>query len=85
MKNATGAHIFPNLRVATNSVLILPFSNASVERIFSTLKNCKTAHRNRLKNDTIVSLIATKEGVKEQNGSVNFEPNKKMLSAKLWD
>lgn len=85
MKTSTGLPAFKNLKTAINLLLVLPFSNASVEHIFSALKNCKTAHRNRLKTETIVSLIGAKEGIKEQNGYVNFERNTAMLKANLWD
>lgn len=85
MKTSTGKPAFPNLHTALRLLLVLPFSNASVERIFSTLRNCKTVNRNRLKTDTLVALIATKEGVSAQKGSKNFEPIQKMLEASLWD
>ena len=84
MKTSTGLPAFTNLKTANNLLLILPFSNASVERIFSTLNNCKTAHRSRLKTDTIVSLIAAKDGIKEQKGCVNVEPSKEMLKPTLY-
>lgn len=85
IKTVLGEPAFPNLNIVMKYLLVLPFSNASVERIFSTLRNCKTVHRNRLGTDTLVALIATKEGVREQNGCVDFEPNQSMLEATLWD
>lgn len=86
LKTVLGAQAFPNLCLAMKLLLVLPFSNASVERIFSTLKNCKTAHRNRMKTDTLKGLIAAKEGIKNQHGCcVKFEPTEFMMKAKLWD
>lgn len=61
MKTALGLPAFPNLNTVMKLLLILPFSNASVERVFSTLKNCKTIHINKLKTATMVCLITTKE------------------------
>lgn len=84
LKNAAGDHMFKNLSVLIKFLLTLPFSNASVERVFSELKNCKTAHRNRLKTSTVVALMATREGVRKSNGCVNFEPTKKMLKTNPW-
>lgn len=85
IKNAIGEKAFPNLHIVMKLLLALPISNASVERVFSTLKNCKTLHRNRMTTNTLVALIATKEGVKEQNGCVSFEPCRKMMESSLWD
>lgn len=42
LKNAGGTEIYPNLKIVLSLLLILPFSNASVERLFSELNNIKT-------------------------------------------
>lgn len=42
----------------------LPFSNASVERLFSLLKLIKTSMRNALKRETLVGLMHANEGMK---------------------
>jgi len=46
LKNFLGKIYFPNICLM---ILILPFSNASVERLFSDLKNIKTLRCNKLK------------------------------------
>lgn len=81
MKNELGEELFPNMKKVLSLILVLPFSNACVERIFSRLKNIKTEHRNRLKTDTICALMSTAQGLK--NNPIKFEPTKKMLCAKL--
>lgn len=77
IKTATGENKFPNLKKVMAFLLVLPFSNASVERVFSELKLCKTAHRNKLKTSTVVALMATREGVGKSKGCVDFEPTQK--------
>ncbi len=42
----------------------LPFSNASVERVFSLLKLIKTDFRNALKRETLVGLMHAHVGMK---------------------
>lgn len=59
-------------------------SNASVERVFSTLNLCKIAHRNRLKTETLRAIMTTKDGIKSEKGIVAFNPSKAMLNEKLW-
>lgn len=84
IKNAAGTPLFQNLRIVIKLLLVLPFSNASVERVFSTLNLCKTAHRNRLKTETISAIMTTKDGIKSEKGIVAFNPSKAMLNEKLW-
>ena len=84
MKNAAEEYLFSNIKIVISLLLILPFSNASVERKFSVLKNLKTENRNRLNTDTVVSLMATREGIKKLGGSVKFNPSNKMLSTNIW-
>lgn len=47
LKNSLGEIYFPNIFFVMRLLLVLPFSNASVERLFSDLKNIKTMHRNK--------------------------------------
>ena len=42
LKNSAGQYIFTNIKYVISLLLVLPFSNASVERKFSVLKNLKT-------------------------------------------
>lgn len=84
LKNVAGMLLFPNLKVVIKLLLVLPFSNASVERLFSSLNNCKTQHRNRLKTTTVSALLKTKDGLKELGGVRNFKPTKQMINTKIW-
>lgn len=84
LKNAGGTEIYPNLKVVMNFLLILPFSNASVERLFSDLNNVKTDLRNKLKTDTVAAILATKDSIKNQGGIFKFTPTDKMINAALW-
>ncbi|KAL0881616.1 hypothetical protein ABMA27_001442 [Loxostege sticticalis] len=80
LKDMTGTEMFPNLKKIVGLLLVLPFSNASVERIFSQLKLIKCENRNRLNTETISSLMATKANI--QN-AIKFEPSKRMMHAKI--
>lgn len=84
LKNAVGTPLFGELKKVIGLLMVLPFSNASVERVFSVLNNMKTAHRNRLKTETIVALMKTKEGITDKGGCAKFEPSPAMLKAKIW-
>lgn len=79
-KNSVGYNIFPNLKVVINLLMILPFSNASVERVFSMLQLTKTNQRNRLETNTLKSIFFTKEGVSDNGGCLTFEPCMTLLS-----
>lgn len=84
LKNAAGNPIFQNLEIVINFLLILPFSNASVERIFSLLNSIKSDKRNKLERNSLVAILHTKQGVKSAGGIITFEPNKQMLKANVW-
>jgi hypothetical protein len=84
LKTALGEPAFPNLQVVLKLLFILPFSNTSVERVFSTLNDCKTNERNRLKTSTVVSLMATREGINDRGGIVKFEPTREMMRKNIW-
>lgn len=85
IKNVMGEPVFTNLKKVFNLLFILPFSNASVERVFSVLNDCKTNERNKLKTETVKSLIATREGIRDSSGILEFEPSKEMLNASTWE
>lgn len=84
LKTDTGIPAFPNLKKVVDLIFILSFSNGSVDRVFSELIHCKSVERKNLKTDTVVALMATKEGINEQGGFVAFEPNKAMLKCNIW-
>ncbi|MFI5406743.1 MAG: hAT transposon family protein, partial [Nitrososphaerales archaeon] len=52
--------LYPNLLKVVSILFSLPASNASVERVFSVLKNVKTCKRYNLKRQSLVSLLHTK-------------------------
>ncbi|KAF9424289.1 hypothetical protein HW555_000428 [Spodoptera exigua] len=80
MTDGTGEPMFPNLKEIIKVLLVLPFSNACVERVFSQLKLIKSDQRNRLNADTIAALMATKAAVKN---ATTFEPSKALMHAKI--
>ena len=59
-----GGYKYPNLRKMVATAFSLPFSNASVERLFSSLKLVKTSLRSSLKRETLVGLMHTNQGMK---------------------
>lgn len=84
LKNDANNCLFPNLKRVLSLLFVLPFSNASVERIFSDFFNIKTDKRNLLNTSTIKAILATKAGVDGSGGCVKFQPSKKMLECKIW-
>lgn len=86
LKNTAGRPIFENLQIIIRFFLILPFSNVSVERLFSDLNLIKTDHRNSLDTENIAAILYTKQGIlrNSSKGILQFEPNKKMLNCNIW-
>jgi hypothetical protein len=84
LTNAAGIPMFKHLEVVMHYFLLLPFSNASVERLFSDLNNIKTNNRNCLNTENIASLIYSKQGIEKCNGLLSFESSKKMLKCNIW-
>lgn len=76
---------FQNLKILMRFMLILPFSNFKMKRPFGEVKLTKTAHRNKLKIETLVALRATKEGLKNEGGCIKFEPTNQMLRKNIWN
>ncbi|CAK8673159.1 unnamed protein product [Clavelina lepadiformis] len=63
-KSVVGEIKYKNLRNVVACLLSLPFANAPVERLFSTLKEIKTDHRNCMKRESLVGLLHTQQGMK---------------------
>ncbi|KAJ8966722.1 hypothetical protein NQ314_003344 [Rhamnusium bicolor] len=84
LKNAIDKTLYPNLKVVICFLLILPFSNASVERIFSSLNDIKTDTRVNLDNSTTQAILHTKQGIKLNGGIIKFEPDNQMLYSNIW-
>lgn len=85
LKDVNNVDAFRNLTTVMNLLLVLPFSNASVERLFSSLNNVKTDLRNRMHTDTAVAILAAKDGLKNQGGVLNFKPTDKMIRSSIWE
>lgn len=82
LKNSLGEVYFPNIFFVMRLLLVLTFSNASVERLFSDLKNIKTMHRNKLKTDSLVGILRTKHSISD---SIDFKPSAAIVKCKTWD
>lgn len=80
LRNSANEPLFDNLKKVMCLILVLPFSNACVERIFSQLKLIKTDHRNRLNTNTIAALMITKENIKDLP---KYEPTKSVITSNV--
>ena len=70
---------FPRLLKVIKSVIVIPHSNASEERVFSMVRKNKTPFRPSIGLDgTLSSIITVKLGVHEP--SEKFEPSKSLLT-----
>ncbi|CAH0559254.1 unnamed protein product [Brassicogethes aeneus] len=75
-KDASGENTFYQLAMFAISLLVLPHSNAEVERLFSQLNIVKCKLRNRLKVDTVTAILTVKAGLRFNKCCFNFElPN----------
>jgi len=81
-KNATGQPMFPNLAKVLQCIFSLPFSNVSVERVFSQLKLIKNDHRTALKQESLFALLSAKMAMMQSGilkSAAELEPSKEML------
>ena len=70
-KTVNGRLKYPKLKKVVACVMSLPFSNTSVERVFTLLKLIKTNSRNALKRETLVGLMHANAGMKANNVHAN--------------
>lgn len=63
-KDASSQNPFQELSDFAMMILVLPWSNADVERAFSMLNNVKTSLRNRLKTNMVNSILTVRAGLK---------------------
>jgi hypothetical protein len=77
-----GHFMFSSLRSVFQLLLVLPFSNASGERLFSHVKLCKTPHRNKLATETFTALMHTKQAMNKSCSK--FEPSVQMINENIW-
>lgn len=83
LKNAAGTPVFKNLEKVIGLLLVLPFSNVSVEILFSQVNLTKTLHRNKRGNETLNAIMLTREGIQDAGGLIKFNPRRNMLQRKL--
>lgn len=81
-KNVIGSHTYPELRKFINILLSFPYSNASVERVFSHLQLIKDDHRSALKQQSLIGLLTTKLTMqaKEKTRTRSYDPPEAMIS-----
>ena len=79
-KTATGEQKYPTLSKFVSILASFPFSNASVERVFSALKQVKTDRRTSLKSSSLVSLLQYRMKTKnEKLSAAKLQPEKHLL------
>ncbi|XP_066985911.1 SCAN domain-containing protein 3-like [Macrobrachium rosenbergii] len=79
-KNSAGEPKYPNISSLALSLFTLPFSNASVERIFSQMNVVHSKLRNRFSVRSVEAILQIRYGLSLQGKScVNFEPSLGML------
>lgn len=79
-KNAINENPFRELSTFVMKFLVLPFSNAEVERVFSGMNIIKTKIRNRFSLNTMNSLLYIRCGLKRLNKCCqSFEITKDLL------
>ncbi|XP_045027967.1 uncharacterized protein LOC116920669 [Daphnia magna] len=77
---------FPNLKVCISLLLSLPFSNASAERFFSSMKLTKTPVRNALHDKSVSALLKANNWLKNEGttaGKVEIPDNLINLAKKV--
>ena len=77
--DVNGTLLFANLATFALTVLSIPHSNASSERIWSKLNNEKTKKRNRLSFSTIRAILLTAQCVHDQGGIMTFRATDYMI------
>ncbi|KAL3180408.1 hypothetical protein MRX96_008971 [Rhipicephalus microplus] len=68
-KDACGENPFAELAGFAMSMLVLPYSNAEVERTFSQLNIVKSKLRNKLKPETTNAILVVRAGLKRHQKS----------------
>lgn len=79
-KNPSGQQKYPVLTRFVSILASIPFSNAAVERIFSSLELIKSDRRASLKSSSLVSLLQFKMAMKNGKfSSPGLQPSNSML------
>lgn len=66
-KNSIGENPFKELSSFVLSLLVLPFSNAEVERLFSLMGLIKSKLRSKMKSELLQSIIQIRQGLTFEN------------------
>ncbi|KYN22498.1 hypothetical protein ALC57_05109 [Trachymyrmex cornetzi] len=75
--NAGGQQRYGHICKLVLAILSLPFSNASVERMFSIMNIVKNKLRNKMSIKTTETILRLKDNLPD--GCINFEPSKEMI------
>lgn len=79
-KNSAGEKVYPNVTSLALALLSLPFSNASVERVFSRMNNIHSKSRNRLHVKSVEAILQITYGLMRNNKScATFTPSETMV------
>ena len=81
-RNGTGARTHPNRSQVIAILFSYPFSNTSVERLFSLPKDVKDAKRNQLKYESLLSILTTKTNILSsdvKNYADALQPDQKLI------
>ena len=73
---------YPYMAKLSLTMLVLPYSTCSVERIFSQVKNTKSSSRNRLQTENLEAALLAKEYFKDNPFEITDEMLKKY--DKMW-
>ncbi len=68
----------PHLSKFMKTLLCLPYSSTTVERLFSAINRMKTKTRNRLSTETLVGLLQTRQSLKGSS-TCDFRVTKALL------
>uniref|UniRef100_A0A1X7VXS2 HAT C-terminal dimerisation domain-containing protein n=1 Tax=Amphimedon queenslandica TaxID=400682 RepID=A0A1X7VXS2_AMPQE len=78
VKNGAGETQFSVLCHFMGNMLSLPHANVDAEKIFSSVNLIKTKLRNKLKTSTVRAILKAKNGIKLNEGCVEFTPSSDM-------
>ncbi|CAG9782434.1 unnamed protein product [Diatraea saccharalis] len=70
-KDMAGENRFKDLATFALNLLVLPHSNADVERLFSTMNVVKTKQRNRMKLELLSSIMTVRAGLSREGKCCN--------------
>ncbi|RUM29379.1 MAG: hypothetical protein DSY42_06660 [Aquifex sp.] len=70
--------MFPNLSQFMITLLCLPHSSVTVERVFSAINRMKTKTQNRLSTESLIGLLQTKQLFREAS-SCDFQVTRSLI------